>query len=66
MRYRLEIGDEGWLSLVEVPDGPLPVRAEGFLVMDRKKSPQHEMFLEIKDQRVVVWAKKGRIRPPEA
>lgn len=60
MRYKLEIDEGGWLKVVRVPDGPLPVRAEGFLVLEGKKFPTHEMFIEIKDQNVVVWVKENK------
>lgn len=60
MRYRLEIGKDGRLKVVQVADGPLPVRAEGFLVLDGKKSPHHQMFVEIKEQNVLVWVKDGK------
>lgn len=57
MRYKLEIGEGGWLRLEQVQDGPLPVRAEGFLVLDGKKSPHSEMFLEVRGENVIVWVK---------
>lgn len=38
MRYKLVPMDNDWLKVEPVEDGPFPVKAEGFLVMDAKKN----------------------------
>lgn len=58
MRYKLVPMDNDWLKVEPVEDGPFPVKAEGFLVMDAKKSPNAEMFIEIKNGNVLVWVKR--------
>ncbi len=58
MRYKLEIEGEA-LRVVEIPTGVFPVKAEGFLAIDRKNMPKRELFVEIKDKNVLVWVKSG-------
>lgn len=60
MRYKLVPLENGELKVVPVETGAFPIKAEGFLAMDMKKSPLTEMFIEIKNGNVLVWVKGSK------